>query len=162
MHSSLIDASIVSLLTTRLLNHHHHHSSATKAKEDIVTDLLNLFISAHEVLMCTPSILDSLNVALDLFSPVVVTLYSLLSIEAYRSIIGSKKPLVIALMDLLGTPPSTPTRSIKDVLKALFNLILYLLNSIALIESGIMLPLFMLVVKDRWRVVVEDEMVVIA
>ncbi|XP_009390134.2 U-box domain-containing protein 15-like [Musa acuminata AAA Group] len=166
MHSSLIDASIVSLLTTRLLNHHHHHSSATKAKEDIVTDLLNLFISTHEVLMCTPSILDSLNVALDLLSPVVaqhgvVTLYSLLSIEAYRSIIGSKKPLVIALMDLLGTPPSTPTRSIKDVLKALFSLTLYLLNSIALIELGIMSPLF-LVVKDRWRVVVEDAMVVIA
>lgn len=38
---------------------------------------------------------------------------------------------------------------------------LYLLNSIALIELGIMSPLF-LVVKDRWRVVVEDAMVVIA
>ncbi|CAL9138632.1 unnamed protein product [Musa acuminata var. zebrina] len=83
MHSSLIDASIVPLLTTRLLNHHHHHSSATKAKENTVAALLNLFISAHEVLMCTPSILDSLIVTLYLLSPhIVVTLYSFLSIKS--------------------------------------------------------------------------------
>ncbi|URE33473.1 hypothetical protein MUK42_33550 [Musa troglodytarum] len=41
------------------------------------------------------------------------------------------------------------TRSIKDVLKALLGLALYLLNRIALIKLGVMLPLFMLVVKDE-------------
>ncbi|RRT42106.1 hypothetical protein B296_00018843 [Ensete ventricosum] len=54
------------------------------------------------------------------------------------------------LMDLLGAP----TRSNKDVLKALFALALYPLNHIALIELGIMPPLFALMV-------VEDAMTVI-
>lgn len=45
-------------------------------------------------------------------------------------------------MDLLSIPDA-PTNSIKDELKAL-----YLLNRTAFIELGVVLPLFMLVVKD--------------
>ncbi|CAL9183117.1 unnamed protein product [Musa hybrid cultivar] len=73
--------------------------------------------------------------------------YSFLSIEVYRSIIGSKKPLIVALVDLLSAPDAS-TRSIKDALKALFGLDLYSLNRTTLVELGVVLPLFVLVVKD--------------
>ncbi|CAL9173789.1 unnamed protein product, partial [Musa hybrid cultivar] len=88
------------------------------------------------------------------------TLYNLLFIEVYRSIIGSKKPLIAALVDLLDTL-GVPTRSIKDALKILFGLVLYSLNRTALVELGTMPPLFALVVKDERRGVVEDATMVI-
>ncbi|URE06359.1 U-box domain-containing protein, partial [Musa troglodytarum] len=75
----------------------------------------------------------------------LVTLYNVLSIEAYCSIIGLKKPLIVALMDLLGAPDII-TRSIKDVFKTFFDLALYLLNYTTLVELGVMSPLFVLVV----------------
>ena len=84
-------------------------------------------------------------------------LYSFLSVEDYHSIIGSKKPLIVALIDLLSAP-NTSTRSIKDALKALFSLDLYSLNRTTLVE----LPLFMLVVKNGRKGVVEDVTIVIA
>ncbi|URE43860.1 hypothetical protein MUK42_13926 [Musa troglodytarum] len=87
---------------------------------------------------------------------IATTLYSLLSIEVCRSIIGSKKPLIATLVGLLSIV-GTPTRSIKDALKAL-----YPLNCTTLVELGAMLPLFTLVVKDRQRGVVEDVTAVIA
>ncbi|URE05489.1 hypothetical protein MUK42_19734 [Musa troglodytarum] len=44
-----------------------------------------------------------------------------------------------------------PTSSIKNALKALFDLVLYLLNCTTLVELGIVPPLLILVVKDEWR-----------
>ncbi|RZR86846.1 hypothetical protein BHM03_00014128 [Ensete ventricosum] len=44
-----------------------------------------------------------------------------------------------------------PTRSIKDVLKALFGLGLYLLDRIIVVELSVVPPLFALVVKDERR-----------
>lgn len=90
MRTPLVDAGIVPLLAVRLLN--HHHSSTAEAQENVVAALLNLSISTREVLMCTPGILDALAAALYLLSPAAtqhttVTLYSLLFVEAYRSII---------------------------------------------------------------------------
>lgn len=73
----------------------------------------------------------------------------------YRSIIRSKKSLIVTLVDLLGIPNAS-TRFIKDAFESLFSLALYSLNRTALIELGIMLPLFALVVKDGGREVVED------
>ncbi|THU55341.1 hypothetical protein C4D60_Mb11t05550 [Musa balbisiana] len=166
IRAPLADAGAVPLLAARLLNHHHHHSSAAEAQENAAAALLNLSISAREALMCTPGILDALAAALRLLSPAAAqhaaaTLYSLLSVEAYRSIIGSKKPLIAALVDLLGAP-GAPTRSIKDALKALFGLALYPLNRTALVELGAVPPLFALVVKDGRRGLVEDATAVIA
>ncbi|XP_065049846.1 uncharacterized protein LOC135679792 [Musa acuminata AAA Group] len=68
---------------------------------------------------------------------------------------SSKKSLIVTLVDLLGIPNAS-TRFIKDAFESLFSLALYSLNRIALIELGIMLPLFALVVKDGGREVVED------
>ncbi|CAL9776031.1 unnamed protein product [Musa acuminata subsp. burmannicoides] len=62
-------------------------------------------------------------------------------------------PLIIALNVL--------TRSIKDALKALFDLALYPLNCIALVELGTISPLFALVVKDEQRGAVEDTTIVV-
>ncbi|URE30428.1 U-box domain-containing protein [Musa troglodytarum] len=109
--------------------------------------------------MCAPSILDTLIVALCFLSPIAAqhataTLYNLLSVEVYHFIIGSKKPLIVAL--------SAPTRFIKDMLKALFDLALYPLNCIALVELNVVSSLFMLVKKDGRRGLVEDAMMVIA
>ncbi|RWW80065.1 hypothetical protein BHE74_00011619 [Ensete ventricosum] len=65
-------------LVARLVNHHHYHSSMVKAQDNVVIALLNLSISAHEVLMCTLGILDTIAFCL-LFlvvaQYVVVTLY---------------------------------------------------------------------------------------
>ncbi|RWW11852.1 hypothetical protein BHE74_00049173 [Ensete ventricosum] len=48
-----------------------------------------------------------------------------------------------------------PTRFIKDALKVLFDLALYLLNRTALVELGVMPPLFVLVVKDPMTVIAQ-------
>ncbi|XP_065009038.1 uncharacterized protein LOC135639171 [Musa acuminata AAA Group] len=64
-------------------------------------------------------------------------------------------------MDLLDAL-DVSTRSIKDMLKAFFVLALYMLNCTALIELGVVPPLFSLVVKDGWRGLVEDAMMTIA
>ncbi|URD76809.1 hypothetical protein MUK42_05821 [Musa troglodytarum] len=82
--------------------------------------------------MCTPSIHNVPIVTLRLLSPVpaqhaTTTLYSIFFYKVYRSIIGSKKPLIGALGMLI--------RSIKDVLKALFNLALYPLNCLHTFRS---------------------------
>lgn len=84
------------------------------------------------------SILNTLVVAL-----------RLLSIEVYRSIIGSKKPFIVALVDLFGAPNALTT-SIEDA-NALFGLVFYPFNRIVLVELGTMLSLFTPVVKDGWR-----------
>ncbi|THU74508.1 hypothetical protein C4D60_Mb04t34110 [Musa balbisiana] len=104
--------------------------------------------------MCTLGILNAFVVTLRLLSPTAI-LHSLLSIKVYRSIIESNKPLITTLVDLLGAS-DVSTRSIKDILKAHFGLIVYPLNYTALVELGIMLPLFTLVVKDKRKGVVED------
>ncbi|URE08381.1 U-box domain-containing protein [Musa troglodytarum] len=75
---------------------------------------------------------------------------SLLLVEVYCSIIGSKKPFIVALMDLLNAL-GLSTRSIKNALKALFGLNLYSLNCTILVELGTVLPLFALMVKDNER-----------
>ncbi|RWW30078.1 hypothetical protein GW17_00005366 [Ensete ventricosum] len=160
MYAPFIDIGIVPLLIARLLNHHHHHSLHPRLRRTLL--LLSLILHLHtRTLMFTLGILDALTVALHLLSPIAAehaatTLYGLLFLKAYYSIIKSKKPLVTTLADLLDTP-NVPTKSIKDMLKAL-----YPLNHMDLVELGIMLPLFTLVVKDRHKGVVEDATMMIA
>ncbi|CAL9052938.1 unnamed protein product, partial [Musa banksii] len=107
----------------------------------------------------TPRILNALVIAFRLLSP-TATLYSLLSNKAYRSIIKSKETLIATFVDLLGAS-DVLTRSIKDILKVDFRLIIYPLNCTALIELGIVPPLFELVVKDKRKGMVVDATMVI-
>ncbi|URE18555.1 hypothetical protein MUK42_00876 [Musa troglodytarum] len=124
MCALLVDISVMPLFVGHLLNHYHHRSSTVEAKENATIAFLNLSISVREMLMC---VLDALIATLHILSLVVVqhvvaTLYNLISIEVYHFSIGSKKPLIATLMNLLGVP-DVSTRSIKDVLKALFGLV---------------------------------------
>ncbi|URE36024.1 U-box domain-containing protein [Musa troglodytarum] len=164
MRAPLADAGAVPHLAARLLD--HHHSSYAETQENAAAALLNISISAREALMSTPGILDALAAALRLPLAVAAqhaaaTLYSLLCVDAYRPIIGSKKPLITGLVDLLRTPGAS-TRSIKDALKALFGLALYPLNRAALVELRAVPPVFALVANDARTGVVEDATAVIA
>ncbi|CAL9772632.1 unnamed protein product [Musa acuminata subsp. burmannicoides] len=72
----------------------------------------------------------------------------------------SNKPLIATLVDLLDALDVSFT-SIKDMLKLLFSLVLDSLNNTALVELGIVPPLFEMVVKDGRRGLVGDTMVAI-
>lgn len=82
---------------------------------------VSIFSSPHEALMCTLSILNIFVIALHLLAQHIIgTHYSFLSVEAYHSIIKSKKLLIVVFVDLLGTR-FILTRSIKDVLMGLYS-----------------------------------------
>ncbi|GAB4840782.1 hypothetical protein Ancab_021544 [Ancistrocladus abbreviatus] len=137
-------------------------------QENAAATLLNLSISTRESLMSTPGLLDALSHALrsPSTSPAAVqstaaTLYSLLIEESYRPIIGSKRDILYALIDIIKNPDS-PGRSIKDALKALFGVSLYPLNRHTMIELGAVPALFSLLVKDGRVGVVEDATAVVA
>ncbi|OAY78891.1 U-box domain-containing protein 4 [Ananas comosus] len=158
----LADAGAIPLLAARLLS-----DSAAASHEDAAAALLNLSISEREAVMSTPGILDALGAALRHPSSAgaaqhaAAALYSLLAVEAYRPIIGSKRPLLASLVGLLRAP-GAPTRSIKDALKALFGVALYPLNRPALVELGAVPALFSLVVKVGRGGLVEDTTAVVA
>ncbi|CAL9077553.1 unnamed protein product, partial [Musa acuminata var. zebrina] len=107
----------------------------------------------------TPGILNALVIAFRLLSP-IATLYSLLSNKTYCSIIKSKETLIATFVNLLGAS-NVLTRSIKDILKVDFGLIIYPLNRTTLIELGIVPPLFAPVVKDERKGMVVDATIVI-
>lgn len=161
----LADAGAVPLLAARLLPGGH----PPVTQENAAASLLNISISTREALMSTPGLLDALAAALRLPSSsssgtvqhAAATLYSLLSVDEYRPIIGSKRPLVSSLIGLLRSPNS-PTRSIKDALKALFGIALYPLNRPAIVDLGAVPALFSLVVKDGRTGIVEDTTAVIS
>nr|DAD24217.1 TPA_asm: hypothetical protein HUJ06_025680 [Nelumbo nucifera] len=83
------------------------------------------------------------------------TLYSLLVIDEYRLIIGAKRDIIFALVDIIWNSNS-PARSMKDALKALFGILLYPLNRVTMVELGAVPALFSLVVKDGRIGVIED------
>nr|CAD1839779.1 unnamed protein product [Ananas comosus var. bracteatus] len=74
----------------------------------------------------------------------------LLAVEAYDPIIVSKPPLLTFLLAFLVFLHAlgVPTCSIKDTLKVLYGVVLYLLNRLALVELRTVPALFSLVVKD--------------
>ncbi|XP_010926990.1 U-box domain-containing protein 17 [Elaeis guineensis] len=163
----LADAGAIPVLAARLLPGGGRHSPPSQ--ENAAAALLNLSISSRETLMSTPGILDALAAAIRLPSPstaataqhAAATLYSLLTVDAYRPIIGSKRPLVASLIAILRAP-NPPTRSIRDALKALFGIALYPLNRPAMVDLGAVPALFSLVVNDGRTRVVEDATAVIA
>ncbi|PSS24311.1 U-box domain-containing protein [Actinidia chinensis var. chinensis] len=143
------------------------YSPSPVAQENAAATLHNLSISSRENLMSTRGLLDAISHALlNPTSPsasqfTAAVLFSLLTVDNYRPIIGSKRDIVYALIDIVRNPNSLP-RSIKDALKALFGISLYPLNRATMIELGAVPALFSLVVKDGRVGVVEDATAVIA
>ncbi|XP_028799016.1 U-box domain-containing protein 4 isoform X2 [Neltuma alba] len=146
------------------------YSSTPDSQENAAATLLNISISCKEALVSTRGVLDAISHVLshhrDTSSPTAVqssaaTLHSLLVVDEYRPIIGSKRDIVYALVDIIKSLNS-PSRSIKDALKALFGISLYPLNRSTMIHLGAVAPLFSLVVKDGRIGIVEDSTAVIA
>lgn len=142
------------------------YSPAQTLQENAAATLHNISISCKEHLMSTRGFLDALSHALlNPSSPftaqcVAGTLYSLLMVESYRSIIGHKRDILFGLLGMIN--PNSGSRNIKDGLKALFGVALYPLNRAGLINLGIVPALFSLVVKDGRVGVMEDATAVIA
>lgn len=145
-------------------------SSSHAFQENASATLLNISISCREPLMSTRGALDAISHVLSRHnstsSPSAVqscaaTLYSLVVVDNYRPIVGSKRDIVYALVDIIKTPKS-PTRSIKDALKALFGIALHPLNRCTMIQLGAVEALFPLVLTDRKVGIVEDATAVIA
>ncbi|XP_010276675.1 PREDICTED: U-box domain-containing protein 11 [Nelumbo nucifera] len=160
--SFIAEAGAIPYLTETL------YSSSTVAQENALATLLNISISNRDVLMSTRGLLDALSHVLRLSTstPATVqtaaaTLYSLLVVDEYRPIIGAKRDIIFALVDIIRNSNS-PARSIKDALKALFGISLYPLNRATMVELGAVPALFSLVVKDGRIGVVEDATAVIA
>ncbi|KAL8192264.1 hypothetical protein R6Q57_027931 [Mikania cordata] len=143
------------------------YSPSAIAQENATATLLNISISSREPLMSTRGLLDALSHALrnpespSTAQSASATIFSLLTVDTYRPIIGSKRDILYALIDIIRNPKSHP-RSIKDALKALFGVSLYPLNRATVIELGAVPALFSLVVKDGRVGIVEDATAVIA
>lgn len=143
------------------------YSSSSVLQENASATLLNLSIIARDPLMSTRGLLDALSHCLHhpaspaAFESSAATLFSLLTVEDFRPIIGSKRDIIYALINALKTP-NTPTRSVKDSLKALFGISLYPLNRAAVIELDGVPVLFSIVLKDGRVGIVEDATAVIA
>ncbi|PKA67018.1 U-box domain-containing protein 4 [Apostasia shenzhenica] len=161
----LADAGAVPLLSRHLLAGAPIASASSQA--DAAAALLNVSISDRETLMSTPGLLDALAHSIRPASPAVVaqnaaaTVFSLLAVESYRPIIGSKKSLISALIDLIRSP-NPASRTVKDALKALFGIALYPLNRAAMVELGVVPALISLVVKKDRAGILEDATAVIA
>ncbi|KAI3717240.1 hypothetical protein L1987_68729 [Smallanthus sonchifolius] len=140
------------------------YSPSAVAQENATATLLNISISSREPLMSTRGLLDALCHALRhpaSASAAAATIFSLLTVETYRPIIGAKRDIQYALIDMIRNPNSHP-RSIKDALKALFAMSLYPLNRASVIELEAVPALFSLVVNDGRAGIVEDATAVIA
>ncbi|XP_059430604.1 U-box domain-containing protein 11 [Corylus avellana] len=146
------------------------YSSSHAAQEDAAATLLNLSITSRTALMSTRRLLDALSHALSRHattsSPSAVqssaaTLHSLLVEDSYRPIIGSKRDIVYALVDII-KHPSSAVRSIKDALKALFMIALYQPNRKTVIDLDGVGPLFGLIQRVSISGIVEDATAVIA
>lgn len=174
----LVDAGAVPLLAHHLLLFSDgsgggaggagHRSSS---QEDAAAALLNLSISSREALMATPGLLDGLAAALRrpgapaAAQHAAATVYSLVSVEAYRPIIGGKEEIIAALCAMLrpaAPPRPNPTRSLKDALKALFAIALCKLNRAAIVRQGAVPALFSLIVNDGRMGILDDCTAVVA
>ncbi|KAI4323563.1 hypothetical protein L6164_023158 [Bauhinia variegata] len=146
------------------------YASSHASQENAAATLLNLSISSKESLMSVRGVLDAISHLLSHHGSTssaaavqssAATLHSLLVVDNYRPIIGSKRDIVYALVDIIKSHKSPP-RSIKDALKALFGIALYPLNRSTMIHLGAVPPLFSLILKDGRLGIVEDATAVIA
>ncbi|KAL7120385.1 hypothetical protein ACP275_02G119300 [Erythranthe tilingii] len=143
------------------------YSPTALLQENATATLLNLSISSKDHLMSSHGVLDALSHALrhpaSPFSGqcAAATIFSLLSVESFRPIIGHKRDIIFGLLEIVRSP-SSAARSIKDALRALFGVALYPLNRAQMVELGAVQALFSLVVKDGRVGLVEDATAVIA
>ncbi|XP_060218311.1 U-box domain-containing protein 11 [Lycium barbarum] len=143
------------------------YSSNKLSQENATATLHNLSISSKDLLMSTRGLLDALSHALrNPSSPFVAqcaaaTIFSLLTFESYRPIIGHKRDILFGLIDIIKNP-SSDSRTVKDALKALFGIALYPLNRAQIIELGAVNPLFSLLCNDGRVGILEDVTAVIA
>ncbi|CAL0303653.1 unnamed protein product [Lupinus luteus] len=147
------------------------YSSSHLSQENAAATLLNVSISVKEPLMSTRAVLDGIAHILSHHSSSsaaavqssAATIHSLLAaVESFRSVVGSKREIVYALVDILRSYNSSPPRTIKDALKALFAISLYPLNRATVIHLGAVPALFSLIVKDGRVGIVEDATAVVA
>lgn len=148
------------------------YSSSHPSQEDAAATLLNLSITLKEPLMSTRGVLDAIAHVIShhhtTSSPPAVqsaaaTIHSLLSsVDSYRPVVGSKREIVYSLIDILRCHLSSPPRTIKDSLKALFAIALHPINRSTMINLGAVPALFSLVLKDGRVGIVEDATAVIA
>ncbi|XP_049387304.1 U-box domain-containing protein 11 [Solanum stenotomum] len=143
------------------------YSSNKLSQENATATLHNLSISHKDLLMSTRGLLDALSHALrNPSSPSVAqcaagTIFSLLTVESYRSIIGHKRDILFGLIDIIKNPNSH-SRTVKDALKALFGIALYPMNRAHIVELGAVPPLFSLLCNDGRAGILEDVTAVIA
>lgn len=143
------------------------YSPAAILQENATATLLNLSISSKDHLMSSHGVLDALSHALrHPASPSVAqcaaaTIFSLLSVESFRPIIGHKRDIIFGLVEIVRGPASA-SRSIKDALRALFGVALYPLNRAQMVDLGAVQALLSLVVKDSRVGLIEDATAVIA
>ncbi|KAG4947350.1 hypothetical protein AAZX31_15G220700 [Glycine max] len=148
------------------------YCSSHPPQENAAATLLNLSITQKEPLMSTRGVLDAIAHVIShhntTSSPAAVqsaaaTIHSLLSsVDSYRPVVGSKREIVYSLIDILRCHVSSPPRTIKDSLKALFAIALHPLNRSTMINLGAVPALFSLVAKDGRVGIVEDATAVIA
>ncbi|KAM6582960.1 hypothetical protein CsatB_009962 [Cannabis sativa] len=145
-------------------------SDSHAAQDDAAATILNLSISCRDSLISTRGLLDALSHALShhrsstsaaAVQSSAAAVYSLLVVDEYRPIVGSKRDIIYSLVDIIKAPNSPP-RSVKDALKALFGIALYPLNRGSMIELGAVPALFSLVLKDGRVGIVEDATAVVA
>lgn len=143
------------------------YSPAPILQENATATLLNLSISSKDHLMSSHGVLDALSHALrHPASPsaaqcAAATIFSLLSEDSFRPIIGHKRDIIFGLVEIVKNQGSA-ARSIKDALRALFGIALYPLNRAQMVELGAVQALFSLVVKDGRIGLIEDATAVIA
>ncbi|OIW06136.1 hypothetical protein TanjilG_22358 [Lupinus angustifolius] len=148
------------------------YSSSHTSQENAAATLLNLSISVKEPLMSTRGVLDAIAHILSHHNSTssaaaiqssAATIHSLLATtEDFRPVIGAKREIIYALVDILRSHSSSPARTIKDALKALFAISLYPLNRATVVHLGAVPALFNLVVKDGRVGMVEDATAVVA
>ncbi|KAL1833734.1 hypothetical protein ACET3Z_003385 [Daucus carota] len=158
----IISAGAVPYITESL------YSPCPVSQENAAATLLNLSIHDRRPVMSSAAgLLDALSHALRnptsaaAAQSTCALLFSLLMEEEYRPVIGSKRDIIYALLDLIRNTRSHP-RSVKDALKALFGVCLWRGNRGSVIELGAVPVLFSLVMKDGRVGIVEDVTAVIA
>ena len=148
------------------------YSSSHPSQENAAATLLNLSISVKEPLVSTRGVLDAIAHVIShhgssssaaAVQSSAATIHSLLAAaDDFRPSVGAKRDIVYALVDILRCHVSSPPRTIKDALKALFGIALYAPNRATMVHLGAVPALFALVLKDGRVGIVEDATAVIA
>lgn len=148
------------------------YASSHPSQENAAATLLNLSISVRDPLVSTRGLLDAIahvisNHATTSSAAAVqsaaATIHSLLAADDdFRPSVGAKRDIVYALVDILRCHASSPPRTIKDALKALFGIALYPPNRSTMVHLGVVPALFALVLKDGRVGIVEDATAVVA